>query len=156
MASDPTSTWPTFTSPKLGYTIKYPPNLRYIGSVTSGPDPADAFSNEGGDPYKLDANGVLLEITVNHDSGDVCLKHDLLGSIDRQVRLVLDGTSSTLYILTWNYEEGVAPVLIVNVLHGAYCYEIVFLTRNAQLRDSYGPIALLMLGRTFRFGNGPA
>ena len=153
--TDPTAGWQTFNSPKLGYSLKYPPSLKYIGSVTSGPDPADSFSNENvGAPAEMDQSGIFFDISVNHDSGDRCLKHDLFDPVDHADNVVVDGSPTTLNVLIIR-GSGQWPALVANILHGGYCYEIVYLARTTQIRDSYEQTALLMLGQTFRFGSGP-
>lgn len=154
--SDPTAGWQTFNSSNIGYSVKLPPTLKYMGSVTSGPDRADYFSNENaGAPRELDQTGIFFQIAATHDTGDQCFKHGLSNQIDRTDSLVIDGSPATMNILTWSDEEGSAPGIAVNTLRGGYCYEIVFVAKTAEVRDSYEQPALIMFGQTFRFGSGP-
>lgn len=150
--NDPTANWQTFTSPSLGYSLKTPSNIRYQGSG-GAPDPDDYFSNENvGSPQSLDANGIFIDIVVNHDAGDVCLNHSLnSASVERADSLVVDTVPANLRLLSWQGTYGMS----LNLQRNSYCYEIVFVAGSKSARDSNVSTAQLMLGSTFRFGTGP-
>jgi hypothetical protein len=143
--------WQIFTSPQVGYTMQYPPTWRYQGS-SGGPYPSDYFSNENvGAPDQMDQSGIFLTIYVTGDAADKCLQRALRGAtVERDDNVVIDGTPATLHVLS---ARG-APMMIVDVWHGGYCYEVDFITWNSQVRDANENTAQSILG-TFRFGSGP-
>jgi hypothetical protein len=100
----------------------------------------------------MDANGIFLDITVNQNSGNECLQHGLRNAtLEQSSALVVDGTSASLQVVTWTSTPG----MVLNQLHGPYCYEFVYVAGSKAVRDAYITTAQTMLGQTFRFGTGP-
>lgn len=145
----------TFRSRYLGYTMQVPANLQHQRSTAPDSDfyGEDDFSNEAvGAPQQMDDNGIFLAVVVTNDAGDQCLQHDLRGvTIDRQDAVTLDGNATALNIFTLTSGE---PSMALNVLHGKYCYQFVFIALTRSTRDANEASAVQMLG-TFQFGSAP-
>jgi hypothetical protein len=143
----------TFASSQLGYTIQLPPSISYQGS-TGGPLRSDYFSNENvGSPEQLDASGIFISIAVTSDTANQCLQHELGGAtIDREYNVVVDGDAGSLKVFTYRQEN--LPMIVLNTLHGGYCYHFDFLSWNKAVRDANEGTAQMML-QSFRFGSGP-
>jgi len=149
--------WQVFSSVVGGYTFEHPSDWRQQGSVNDSTFIEVYFSNENvGSPEQMDAAGIFFDVTLSHDSGDLCIRHGLRAAlIEGSEVLVVDATSASLYVVTSQSVGGNWPMVVLNLSHGAYCYEFSLLTMTKQGRDGNLVTVRKLLGQTFRFGSGP-
>jgi hypothetical protein len=152
LTGDRTATWSAYTSPKWGYSVKYPGSWTALGTL-GAPDTELYLSNENvGSPMSLDANGVFVAISIHQPSPQACAQHGLgNGTVDRTDPVVVDSVSSNLYVLS-----GQQPYMELNVERDTYCYMFSFVFGSTPTRDSNEGTAKTMLSSTFKFGQPTA
>jgi hypothetical protein len=137
--------------------FEHPSAWRQQGSINDQMFIGDYFSNEdAGSPEQMDAVGVFFDVTLSHDSGDLCIRHGLRAAlIEGSEALVVDATPASLYVVTSQSVGGNWPMIVLNLSHGGYCYEFSLVTMTKQVRDDNLATVRKLLGQTFRFGSGP-
>jgi len=148
---DPTADWRTYTSPKWGYSIKYPPTWFDVPN-RGAPDSDKYFANRDvGAPLQMDSDGVFLGIQVSLRSGTKCSAAPYIqGDAGAgQKELIIDGVTASRYTTS---QKGTGPVFtILDLERPPLCYELRFVSYSIATRDSNLPTEELILS-SFKFG----